>query len=133
MQDTRNAPIEVAAQASYDRWAEDLPALLSTAHGESGANDDEMDMAREDLEQSVLDVSRLSRHFRLEEDTWEILISTGGPASRVLVTTDYDGEVAHAEYQYQGWFTPWTAADNQDSDLVESFARVFCFYTEDQR
>jgi hypothetical protein len=60
---------------------------------------------------------------------WEILLGTGGPADRVLVTTDFDGSVEDASYQYQDWFTPWTDARGQDSDLVSRFVARFYFGT----
>ncbi len=58
---------------------------------------------------------------------WEILLGTGGPADRVLVTTGLDGDVESATYQHQDWFTEWTDAQGQDFDLVEAFASNFYY------
>ena len=62
-----------------------------------------------------------------EEMEFSVLIGTGGPADRVLVTTDLQGEVENATYQFQDWFTPWTEARDQDSSVVEAFARIFYY------
>lgn len=59
---------------------------------------------------------------------WSILLGTGGPADRVLVTTDLNGDIEAAVYQYQDWFTPWTDAHDQDYELVKRFAARFYFY-----
>lgn len=58
---------------------------------------------------------------------WQILIGTGGPADRVRVTTDIEGSIMSATYEYQNWFTPWIAPVDQDRDALLTFAALFYF------
>jgi hypothetical protein len=83
--------------------------------------------AQTELDQGPLDVSKLTTDHRNETVTWEILLGTGGPAARVLVITDYDGNVQSASYQFQDWFQPWTDAEDQDEELVARYAQVFYY------
>lgn len=89
--------------------------------------DERTDEARDELMNSVLSVERLTRNYHDEIDTWEILICTGGPAARILVTTDWQGRPEMSEWQYQDWFEPWYAPP-QDGDmgrLIGDFADLF--------
>lgn len=87
------------------------------------------DELRTALEESVLCVDLVAIYPSRDTCEWEILLGTGGPADRVLVTTSFNGDVEDAKYQHQDWFTPWTDAENQDYELVERFAQVFYFGT----
>ena len=112
--------IEEHANAYYlSRFDDEMQALLATY--------EDNEEAREQLEEMPLAVSLQSINVGAQECTWSILLGTGGPADRVLVTTDYSGDVESAEYQFQDWFQPWTEASEQDAELVEKFARVFYF------
>jgi hypothetical protein len=91
--------------------------------------DSDSDDATEQLQEMPLSIELIAVHPNYEACEWAILIGTGGPADRVLVQTDMGGEIDNATYQCQDWFQPWTAASNQDRELVEQFARVFYFGT----
>lgn len=79
------------------------------------------------IEEMPMEVSLVAIYPPRDECEWEILLGTGGPADRVLVTTDLSGEIQSATYQHQDWFTPWTHAYGQNADVVEQFARFFYF------
>jgi hypothetical protein len=124
-----------AAQAHYDsRFAEIRRLLELRDEAERLGHDTWADEIEERLGGMPLAVDLIS-HSPRWADQWEILLSTGGPADRVLVLVN--GDVESAEYQYQDWFTPWTNPPRQDYDLVRSFAELFayeCPYCElDQR
>lgn len=82
---------------------------------------------RERIEEMPLSVECVAIYPHREICSWEILLGTGGPADRVLVTTDFDGEVEDATYQFQDWGTLWTDAHGQAYDSVMAFAQVFYF------
>lgn len=121
----------------HDGWAEALADRLVVEMSDDGIatalaisnlteSDDVRERVEERLREGVLDVAleTVSRHG---EVTWSILLGTGGPADRVLVTTTMDGDVERARYKYQDWFKPWTEPLNQESDDVEAFASLFYF------
>lgn len=113
-----------------DRLVELADEDISTALAirEATEDDDVSDRIEERLREGVLDVSLDSVTGR-GDVTWSILLGTGGPADRVLVSATMDGEIERARYEYQDWFKPWTEPLNQDGDTVEAFASLFYFGT----
>lgn len=62
-----------------------------------------------------------------EPEEFEILLSTGGPATRIIGELDESREPYRARLQCQDWFTPWTDVYIQDAtDTLLDYAR--CFY-----
>ena len=58
-----------------------------------------------------------------------ILITTGGPAARIIGELDSYGQPESARFEYQDWFKPWTPAQTtgeQDSTMLE-YAQHFYF------
>ncbi len=62
-----------------------------------------------------------------KETIYYIILAGGGPAARVRVVVE-DGEVINASLQFQDWFTLWTDAPDQNSELVERYARLVGYY-----
>ena len=126
--------IQEAANAHYARRFDDeMRALIECANydrktAECEGETLDHEQARDRLEEGPLSFERLITDHRHESIQWEILLSTGGPASRVLVSTDYDGHIESAVYQFQDWFQPWTAAEDQDEELVKEYASLVGFY-----
>lgn len=58
-----------------------------------------------------------------------ILLSTGGPATRIIGELDEHGEPCRARLEAQDWFTPWTEyiTTGPDHDALLIYARCFCF------
>lgn len=130
---TEGTEVQEAADTHYASRFSEIGRLLKLA---DQANDlghyEWQEEMQERLQQMPLCVELQSINVRQETCEWEILLGTGGPADRVLVVTDYSGNVEDATYQYQDWFTPWTDARNQDFDMVRSFASVFYFSPVDE-
>lgn len=59
-------------------------------------------------------------------DEYEILLSTGGPALRILGKIGDHCEPSTAELQVQDWGTPWTRYSASEETLLE-FAQCFYF------
>ena len=129
--------IQEAANKHYlSRFDDELRGLVELYDGqrESAEYDGETytdtDEALETLEEMPLSVGAVSTDWREESTEWEILLGTGGPADRVLVTTDFQGRIESATYQHQDWFQPWTDAENQDTALVTRFAEIVGYFDE---
>jgi hypothetical protein len=121
--DTARETFERDAERHYHYWALDLTMELRKLDSD---DEDTADEARESLtNDSVLSVQAQIHNYRTETYEWEILLGTGGPAMRVYVTTDEDGTVKRAEYQFQDRGTEWFAPRGQDAALVEQFASLF--------
>lgn len=115
------APIQERADAYYlNRFDDEMRELIERV------NDDDESLER--LQEMPLSFSKMLTNHRDETITWEILLGTGGPADRVLVTTDERGVVESAVWEFQDWFEPWTAAENQDAELVQRFAEIVGYY-----
>lgn len=61
----------------------------------------------------------------LEPAEFEILLSTGGPACRIV--GDFDGTPSRSEIQWQDWGAPWTRLAGQRCDALDWFADLFYF------
>lgn len=61
---------------------------------------------------------------------YNILLSTGGPALRLIGELDDYGQPESARLEWQDWGTPWTRLDGvsmEDCDALLEYAR--CFYS----
>ncbi len=56
-----------------------------------------------------------------------ILLSTGGPASRIRGELDDNGEPCRACLEIQDWGTPWTQYFDIEQDTLLAYARCFYF------
>ena len=59
---------------------------------------------------------------------YEILLSTGGPATRIVGGINRYGEPESATIEAQDWFQPWTEyGGEQDEDALLEYARHFIY------
>lgn len=122
--DYRSKPIQEAANDYYKMVFDDeLRELIKKAR----RGDDD---AMTEISEMPLACDKIVTDHRREIVEWELLLGTGGPASRVLVTTDQAGIIEDVDFQYQDWFTEWTSAEGQDKELVEEFANMAGFYED---
>lgn len=90
------------------------------------------DEARERVEESALSVE-LSGTWEPgatpEADRFIILLSTGGPALRIVGNLGWYNSPEDPELEYQDWGTPWTRyyGDNLDREALEAFCNCFYF------
>jgi hypothetical protein len=59
---------------------------------------------------------------------YEILLSTGGPATRIIGELDSFGQPTTAILEAQDWFQPWTRTMGIDRDDETLLAYARCFY-----
>ncbi len=125
---TTDTEIQEAANAHYVSRFSEIERLMNLwMQAQSLGHQEWEDSMMERIEQMPLSVQCVAIYPHRESCEWEILLGTGGPADRVLVVTDFAGEVESASYQHQDWFTPWTDAFGQESEIVERFASFFWF------
>lgn len=109
-----------------DEWDE-LDELKATA-GEFENQDD----VRERIEEGPLSVQvRGGWHSPGAEpeppEEFEILLSTGGPALRIIGDLDDHGYPERPRLQYQDWGTPWTEYPDVDRDKLSMYCACFYF------
>ena len=57
-------------------------------------------------------------------EEFEILLSTGGPATRIIGTVDEYGGIENFHVEVQDWFKPWTSfarMTGQQGDLIKQY------------
>ncbi|WP_427921152.1 hypothetical protein [Streptomyces sp. cg40] len=108
---TQEAKLLTDAQAFYDATfdAETLALLDQAADGD--------DAAWDALNAMTYNVTQEVTHY--------VTLAGGGPAARLAVTVNDDGDVENAWLEYQDWLTPWTRAPKQDRETVKRLATIF--------
>lgn len=100
-------------------------ADLESAAGDCTSDDD----ARERIQDDPLSLRIFGERIDGEwtADRFELLLTTGGPAVRIMGELD-ENEPTRAWLEVQDWGTPWT--DYHESgigDVLLDYCRVFCF------
>lgn len=119
----KSRPAESWADQNPDE-AEELKEL------EAAAGDCE---SREDAEQRIQDDPLSLRIFgervngEWEADKLELLLSTGGPAVRIMGELDESGEPSRAWLEVQDWWKPWTQYFPADGKTLLTYCRCFYF------
>ena len=64
-----------------------------------------------------------------EDEEFNILLSTGGPALRIVGDLDQHGQPERPRLQFQDWGTPWTdyGTDADQDEALEKFCAQFYF------
>ena len=119
-----------AGMTAYDTLSNDIDA---PAQSFDGGTFEDADALRERLEQAPLAVSVRSGWSTpfdtLQASEYQILLSTGGPALRIIGDLSEHGEPETARLEYQDWGTPWGAyilAQAQERRVL-AFASLFYF------
>ncbi len=115
-----------------DEEKEELAELKKTAtiDGEEFENADDV---RERIEERPLSIQVRSGWYSPGDDSgspeeFEILLSTGGPALRIMGDLDEYGQPTRAYMQWQDWGTPWTDYyESGTSDALLTWVSVFYF------
>jgi hypothetical protein len=116
------------ALAEWDEENGEELKELTDAAGDCESQDD----ARQRIQEDPLSVEVRNGWRSLGDasgsgaEEFKILLSTGGPAVRIMGELD-DGEVTRAYLQVQDWGTPWTDYTAADSDVLLAYCREFYF------
>lgn len=96
---------------------------------------DSQDRVREEIQESPLSIE-VREGWKLpgtegEPEEYLILLSTGGPALRIIGNLGAHNEPETAHLQWQDWFTPWTEYESPDcltnDSILLKFANQFYF------
>ncbi len=95
----------------------------------------ERETARETILEDALSVEvRTAWHSptseRVAPSEYCILLSTGGPACRIVGDLTEHGDVDSARIEYQDWGTPWTqlfSLTDDEEEALLGYANQFCF------
>ena len=124
------------AIANAKAWLSDIveKAQALTAAEQEGDHD-AADTFREECQQDALSVSVRTGWYSpgAKEDAtpeeFEILLSTGGPALRIVGDLDAYCQPSAGRLQWQDWGTPWTdlTTTNEEDSAIETYIRCYWF------
>jgi hypothetical protein len=107
---------------------------LGSIHEMVAALEVTSEQAQDRIQESVLCVEvRTSWHTVGDDDSkpteYNILLTTGGPALRIIGDLDKYCQPENARLEWQDWGTPWTEypLEAEDDDAVLTFAQQFYF------
>lgn len=130
-EDCIHAPDGPGYANSAEAWATENPdeaeelKELEEAAGECKDQDE----ARERIQEDALDVRVFGerRNGEWEADRFEILLTTGGPAVRIVGELDGNSEPDRAWLEVQDWGTPWTKHFDIEPETLLAYCRCFYF------
>lgn len=109
------------AEENAQAWMESINEMLTDI---DNAEDTEAEFdARQTLIESPLEVKKVK--------SYEILLSTGGPALRIVGELDYTYDEPYtARLEFQNWGIPWTPfpLNVKDEDALLRYARSFGYF-----
>lgn len=109
-------------ETAYPDEAQELAELE-----EQAGDCDDQETARRRIEEDPLSLRIFGERTNgeWEADNYELLLSTGGPATRIVGEIGNSGDPSTARLEVQGWFTPWTEFHKVDRDILLAYASVF--------
>ena len=122
--------IEERAQEFYNSFFDTANMhLMDVAEGIKKPNNAELEEFGDHMKSYPHDTAleAIQGYGIYKETIYYIILAGGGPAARVRVEVE-DGEVMNASLQFQDWFTLWTDAPYQKSELVERYARIVGYF-----
>ena len=127
----QNGGIDVDAEQSDEDLREELALAIEKKRFEPSDFNFDEDSAREEIENSPLSVQVRSGWHSPGEDgedeEFEILLTMGGPALRILGELNEYREPDRAWLQYQEWGIPWTQYFDVEQETLLAFCRCFYF------
>jgi hypothetical protein len=111
----------------YATICEQLAALKAACN----TDNDAYEAAREAIQESPLSVDVRSGWHSVgsagEPDEFQILLSTGGPALRIVGRLGIYSCPEGSRLEWQDWGTPWTECTFADSTTLDAYAAQFWF------
>lgn len=123
------ANLQAIGKSAMSCIAEMVEALNAPKDDDTNARD----LAMQRIQEDALSVEvRTGWHMpgdteASKPEEYTILLSTGGPATRIIGELDQYGEPKTARLEAQDWFTPWTEYRESDESVLLEYARCFYF------
>jgi len=119
------------ADNSAEAWALDNPDEAEELAGmvKDAGDCKDQDEARERIEEDALSVEVgcwWTPGSEAEPTEYRILLTTGGPAVRIVGDLGQHNEPHRARLEVQDWFKPWTEY-HCDEEILLAYARCFFF------
>lgn len=128
------------AEAHIAGWVEAYAGYLKLSEGETDevtfdgeAFTDATELSNRVQEGALSVEVRGGWHAPTEEETgpceFQILVTTGGPAFRVIGELDLHNQPMSVRAEHRDWGTPWTevALTNEEQEAVDWFAGLFYY------
>jgi len=129
------AATDVTLERARQEWANAFPAEsaelaeLETAAGDCSDRDDASHRIAEDPLSIRVFGEKVDGAW--EVDNVEFLLTTGGPAVRIMAEVDDHGMPDRAWMEVQDWGTPWTHYHGADADILLTYCREFGEFSAD--
>ena len=117
------------AQANAAAWCETIIDQLGRLKAAIHETDDAYETVRQEIQESPLALQVRSGWSELgstlEPEQFCILLSTGGPALRIVGTLGRFNCPEDSRMEYQDWGTPWTEYTAIGSGVLDAWATQF--------
>ena len=122
--------LEELAGRENDPLDDDERAELATLREAAGECENQED-AQQRIQEDPLSLRVRSGWVSLDEgmvpEEFELLLGTGGPASRIIGELD-NGKPYNCRLEVQDWFRPWTEYRQSDHrDILDAYCHEFYF------
>jgi len=126
-----DTPEGIAAIEAHHEWTRENGEELAELIAASKINGEELDEeeARDLAIESALSVRIFGERIdgKWEADRFEILLTWGGPALRIVGELDKHMQARSAQIEYRDWGTPWTRFHAIEHDTLLKWVNCFCF------
>lgn len=132
-EDANGAPDGPGHKNSREAWAAENPDEAEELRGleEAAGECGDQGEARERIEEDALSVQVrcgwVTPGEGMSAEEFSILLSTGGPAVRIVGELDAGLEPSRAWLEVQDWGKPWTQYFRADEDTLLAYCRCFYF------
>lgn len=117
------------AAANAAAWCETILDQLARLKAACIDSDDAYETIREEIQEAPLSLAVRSNWSEpgepLKPEQFCILLSTGGPALRIVGQLGRFGCPENSRMEYQDWGTPWTEYTAMGSAVLDSWAAQF--------
>ena len=125
---TRNGEnwVEDIGKPTYDAIVEMVEAL------QKAETDEEREAAETAIQEDPLSVEVRSGWYApgvtdTKPEEYNLLLGTGGPATRIIGTLNDYGEPETARLEVQNWFKPWTEYTDVNDKVLLTYSQQFYF------
>lgn len=83
-----------------------------------------------ELQDEIYGFTHWATYHQLEQKKYYLELASVRAQVRLTVTTDLEGIVTNTEFEYQNGMLPWLKAEDQNKDLLVTYAKLVGLYDE---